>query len=279
MTGTSFYNLEPERPYTHLRIVAVEATATATPEVVGLARADLRIDECGVVVAAPRAIRFSTAADEGLPTLRACTPAHLAYLVWGTGTPQVLVGHGAPVWDHLPPAISRALPRIDVARVARLVWPEAPGYGCAELVDWLGLEPAVLALPQGSPEAPARTVLEIAALLVTVAFVETESWGAHSRPVAAPLFGELAGDPVLQAMVDISAVPAPPIDPVPSPTDGWVAWHRLGGADLAWVAADPAASVFARFAAQGELHRRAIRNAGPVTAGTLLRRTGPLSRR
>ena len=280
MTGTSFHDQEPERPYTHLRIVAVEATAMATPEVVGLARADLLIDKCGrFVVQAPRAIRRSSAADEGSPTPRACTPADLGYLVWGTGTPQVLVGHGAAVWDHLPPAISRSLPRIDMARVARLVWPGAPGYGCAELVAWLGLEPAVLVPPQGSPEAPARMVLETAALLVTAAFVEMGSWRVHSRPVAASLFGDLAGDPVLQAMVDISAVPAPPIDPVPSPADGRAAWHRLGGSDLAWITADPAASVFARATAQGELHRRAIRDAGPVTPGTLLRRTGPLSRR
>ena len=279
MTAASFYDQEPERPYTHVRIVAVEATAAATPEVVGLARTDLRIDECNVVVAPPRAIRFSTVADEGCPTLRACTPVHLANAVWGTGTPQVLVGYGAPVWDHLPPAITRSLPRIDMARVARLVWPGAPGYGCAELVDWLGLEPAVLALPQGSPEAPARTVLEITALLVTAAFVETESFGTLRRSMADPLPGELAGDPVLQAMVDISIAPAPPIGPIPSSTDSWATWRCLGGSDLDWIANDPGSSVFERRAARAELHRRAIRNADPVTGGTLLRRTGPLSHR
>ena len=279
MTGPSFYDQEPERPYTHLRIVAVEATAAATPEVVGLARSDLRIDDRGAVVMAPRAIRFSTAADEGSPVLQACTPVHLAQTVWGTGAPQVLVGHGAPVWDHLPPAITRALARIDMARVARLVWPGAPGYGAAELVSWLGLEPAVQALPQGSTEAPARTVLEIAALLVTAASLTRESLGTHSRTVADSLAGDLAGDPVLQMMVDISIVPAPPADPVPSPTDSWADWRRLGGSDLAWIAADPASSVFERRAAQAELHRRAIRNADPVTARTLIRRIGPLSRR
>ena len=277
MTGVSFYDQEPERPYTHLRVVAVEVTAAATPEVVGLARTDIRIDECNVAVAAPCAIRFSTAADEGSPTVRACTPAHLAQAVWGTAMPQVLVGHGAPVWDYLTPAITRSLPRIDMARVARLVWPEAPGHDCAELVAWLGLEPAVLALPQGSPEAPARTVLEIAALLITVAFVETELLETFRRSVPDPLLGELAGDPALQAMVDISIVPAPPIGPVPSSTDSWATWRCLGGSDLDWIANDPTSSVFERRAARAELSRRAIRNAGPVTAATLSRRTGPLS--
>ncbi len=279
MTGPSFYDQEPERPYTHLRIVAVEATAAATPEVVGLARSDLRIDDWGAVITAPRAIRFSTAADEGLSALKACTPVHLAHAVWGTAAPQVLVGHGAPVWDHLPSAITRALARIDMARVARLVWPGAPGYGAAELVSWLGLEPAVQALPQGSPEAPARTVLEIAALLMTVAFLPRESFGTHRRTAADSVLGDLAGDPVLQLMVDISIVPAPPIDPVPSSTDSWAAWRRLGGSDLTWIANDPASSVFERRAARAELHRRAIRNADPVMTGTLIRRTGPLSRR
>ncbi len=66
---------------------------------------------------------------------------------------------------------------------------------------------------------------------------------------------------------------------VPSSTDSWAAWHGLGGSDLAWIANDPASSVFARRAAGAELQRRAIRNADPVTAGTLIRRTGPLSRR
>lgn len=128
-------NAQDLRWVTHVRAVAHDVTSMPTPEVRALALINLVVDTQGIIRQAPVVHSFATAADEYRGGMIMCTPAVLASAIWAPRPPAVLVGYGGSVWDCLTPALTRGVARVDMSKVARLVWPDGPAHNPVQMAE------------------------------------------------------------------------------------------------------------------------------------------------
>jgi hypothetical protein len=261
------------RVFTHVRAIAVDAAPLSTPEIRALARIDIEVHPEAVAYGAPVARRFATAADERTATLVPCTMAILAQTVWTERVPAALVCWGAETWDVFSPVITRGVARIDMAKIARLVWP-------GEYV----IDPEILATRTGFRRPPALVGRSDAHALGTrvqaiadlfCAAISLVADGLITRaaalinydpqPVLDAVLGELSGDVRLQAAVQLSAVPMRPTGDLPSPWDDPSIWFGMSGENLDWFASatrgEAGFDEYARDEARVELARRRARDA------------------
>lgn len=147
-------------------------------------------------------------------------------------------------------------------------------------MDWRGLRTVVRTYLGAAPPMPAA----VAALMTALMLVDLlGSDGAHcGLPAAAgrndawlgAVLGDLAGAPVLQAMLDVTAACAEPLRYAPAPWDDEEDWRLVPLADLRWHA-ERGGGDWTRAAARAELCRRraaVVREAGEPRARVLLRR-------
>jgi hypothetical protein len=239
------------------------------------------VDRHAVAKFRPVARRFATVADEHRRGLITCTPATLAGTIWVPRPPAVLVSYGSAIWDYLTPALTRGVARIDVSKIARLLWPEGPVHDPMRLVHWVQSGgPAWV--PTGSDaDDLAHQAQAVADILSAILLVSSETvieMAAARSPSTSPAlgdtFGRMTGDPRLEAMVRLSVAPMPPLGAVPAPWDEPEAWFTLASDELAWVASDCHASDYERETAAAELTRRAARDEALCQPRPLLRSLG-----
>lgn len=149
--------------YQRLRVVTTTTARTAERHVLEVACVDVLVGDAGCHVGPPRLDRFSPHSGDPLPgRLPPCTPAVLGRAVWSPMQPDVLVAHDVALERVvLTAAITGPLPWIGLGRVARRLWPDAPGYRSEALAAWLGRE-----LEAAPPAAEAARTTELAALLL-----------------------------------------------------------------------------------------------------------------
>ncbi len=271
-------NAQDLRWVTHVRAMTHDVTAMPTPEVRALALVNLVVDTHGIIKQEPMVQSFATAADEHRRGMITCTPAVLASAIWEPRPPAVLVGYGGAVWDFLTPALTRGVARVDMSKVARLVWPDGPAHNPMQMAEYV-----VSGMPHrtcdGSPadrlygEVQALADILSTALLVAGDML-TELATRHAmidKVGLSDTLGSMAGDPRLEAMVRLSALQMPPLVPIPGPWDNAEAWFTLAGEDLAYIAFDHHATKYERNFASVELARRKARDEALLQPRSLLR--------
>lgn len=276
-------NSKKQEPHwvTHVRVVAHEVTTMPSPEVRALARIDLFVDDHIIVKRVPAARRFATATDEDQQGLIICTPATLASTVWVPGPPAVLVGYGSAVWDWLTPALTGGVARVDMSKIVRLVWPDGPTHDLFRMADYVqsgGPDRVKVGSVVDRLKEQVQAVANILSAAVVVAgatLIELAAARAtNTGPGLGDVFGSMAGDPRLEAMVQLSSLPMAPLARPPAPWDDAEAWFPLPAEELAWIAADQGASDYERDTAWAELARRKARDEALLQPRPLLRRLG-----
>ncbi len=265
--------------FTSVRAIAFEATTAPTPEIRGLARVDfgVGVDGCARFEVASR--RFATIADETTRKLTVCTPATVAQTIWAPHPPDAIAVYGAATWDWFPPLVTRGIARIDMAKVARVVWPGAPSFDLVPLINWVRTDYAGQVPPASGHLRLAWVAEAIANLTMAAAMVAGESTIRHAERLGQPAgsslddaFEGMRSDPRLQAFVTISATPTAPAKSLPGPWDDEHEWFGVAAEDLSWVVASATATDCMREAAAAELARRAARDAALLMPRMLLRR-------
>jgi hypothetical protein len=266
---------------THVRVVAHDVTTMPSPEVRALARADLFVDRHLIVKHTPVARTFATATDERRRGLIACTPATLAATVWVPRPPGILVGYGAAVWDWFTPALTRGVGRVDMGKISRLLWPEGPTRDVMRMADYVQSGGPARTETGSAADRLAGQVQAVADIMSTALLVAGDQLvglaaaaASTDTPGLGDTLGSMAGDPRLQAMVQLSAAPMAPLAPVPAPWDEAENWFALGAEELAWIATDQRASDYERDAAAAEMARRKVRDEALLKPRSLLRRLG-----
>ena len=274
------------RVFTHVRAIAVDAAPLSTPEIRALARIDIEVHPQAVAYGPPAARRFATAADERTATLGPCTPAILAQTVWTSQVPAALVCWGAENWDVFSPVITRGVARIDVSKIARLVWPGEYVRDPELLATKTGFRRSPALVGQSDAHALGSRVQAIADLFCAAISLVGDDLiaravalgGDSPQPLFHTIFGELSGDARLQAAVQLSALPMRPTGDLPSPWDDPSIWYALSGEDLDWFAGavrgEDGFDEYARDEARVELDRRRKRDAA-LLRPRLLRQPTP----
>lgn len=273
----------PISGYQRLRVVSTATARTAARDVLEMASVDLLVGDAGCHVGLPRLERFSPRSDDPLPgRVPPCTPAVLGRAVWSPMRPDALVAHDVALERVvLTAAITGPLPWIGLGRVARRIWPDAPGYLLGALTGWLGH-----VFETAPPAAEAARTTGLTALLLMHMLqsprerARLRHAGRRTEPLH-PLVGDMLGDPVVQAMLDLSAASTQPLREAPDPWDE-EDWLRLPAEDLWWFAKHERPEGGVKWAV-AELERR-HRDGEPGQPASqpppvLLRHVGPLPRR
>ena len=265
---------------THIRVVAVDATCMPSPEIRGLARMDLGVGAQACAYDEPVARRFATAADTPTRKLTACTPPILAATLWTPHPPDAVAVFGAAAWDVFPPAVSLGIARIDMCKVARVVWPGAPSSDLISLIGYVRPDLASATCPAGGHQRLLWEVRAIANLVMAAAMVAGEVTIRHAEALGLPATSQLdeafegmRGDRALQAFATITSAPMAPGMCLPAPWDDPRGWFVVASEDLQWLANSETTSDYTREAAEAEIARRAKRDADLVRPRMLLRRT------
>ena len=133
--------------------------------------------------------------------------------IWQPMPPDVLVAHGANKMRMLLPATTHLpLPWACSYKIARQLWPAAPGFTLDDLMQWRGLR-------DGSDPA-----------------AHHDRAAARARDVAA-LLADMARDVTLSEMLRMSAVVTAPLSPPPLHDDD-IGWRVVPDDDLRWLARD-----------------------------------------
>ena len=255
------------RCVTHVRAIVPDVTATPDPEVRAIARVDMFVNTRSVVKHLPATRVFCTTADEPTFGLAACTPVSLASTICLPRPPEILLGYDSSTWDLFTPALTRNILRIDMGKVARLLWPEGPAYDLLKMADYVvydcpervcdgdkadRLTVQVQALADIFSAAVLTAEERLAELTAAKARSKAQGLGITSR--------SKPGDPRLAAMTLLSAKAMPPLNRIPDPWDGAEGWFNLANEDLAWIAVDRQATRWERDSAVAELERRKVRD-------------------
>ena len=273
-----------ENPHwgTDVRIVVHDATAMPSPEVRALARLNMFVSCNAIAKFSPVARRFATMADEHRRGLTTCTPTTLSATIWVPRPPAVLCSYGSAIWDYLTPALTRGVARIDMAKIARMIWTEGPTHDPLRMADFVQTGGPAWVSTGSDADSLARQAQAVADMMSVALLVSGEllielaaARSPSSSPTLDDAFGGMSGDPRLEAMVRLSEVPMPPLRAVPAPWDELDAWFALASDELAWVASDANASDYERETAAAELARRIARDEALLRPRPLLRSPGP----
>jgi hypothetical protein len=262
-----------DRMFTHVRVVAADTAPLSTPQIRALARLDVEVHAHAVSHCSPVARRFATLADERSETLAPCTIAIIAQEVWTPQVPAALVCWGAETWDVFTPAITRGVARIDMCKIARLVWRDEYVRDPEMLATRTGFRRQPALVGRSDAHAIASRVAAIADLFGAVVSLVSDDLIARAamlvdedtRPFLNAVLGELSGDTRLEALVRLSTVPLRPAGELPSPWDDPPGWFAMSGEDLAWFAGavrgEDGYDEYARDEARLEIARRRERDA------------------
>ena len=275
-----------ERPYTHLRVVAVRTGPAA--HTLEVARAEMVWDDQRVWHDAPRSVCLRTAADEGESPLRyTATPLLIAQTLWTPGPPHIVASYDPEIWHLLTRSLLGKVARLDIKRLVQQIWPAAPVEDLSAVMDYLGVTEMVEKIPVLESEGRLQfTVRQVMALLTTIYTVQggpvtlLRDAALGERPAwLAVLLGEQAPDCVAQAMVDLAALPLEPgAVALPDPWAPDDAWAAVPASDLLSLAGGDAMAQTLRHRADAELGRRLREQGGTCQPGLILRRTGKLAR-
>ena len=281
------YQEQFQRPYTHIRVLAARMSPGG-PAILELCRAEVVLDDERIWHDAPHTLSLGTTADEGETPLRwRSTPLLLAQTVWTPGPPHVVASHDPAIWALLSGPILGHVARLDVRRLVRQGWPDAPVGDLAALLDHLGMTGMVERVPTRPPGSALQLeVRRCMTLLTTLHAVHGELLvllrsAALGTPPAwvTEVLGQQAPDPRLQAMVDLAALP---LDigaaSLPDLQASDAAWAELPIDQLIWAADQENLPRALRQRTEAELVRR-LREQGRIrTPGLILRRIGKLAR-
>jgi len=286
---TDIYQEDFPRPYTHLRVLAARMSPIA-PAVLELCRAEVVLDDVRIRFSAPKSLYLGTTADEGEEeTTRRyrCTPLLLTQTLWTPGPPHVLASFDPAIWRLFPAPLLGAIARLDVQHLVRQIWPDAPSEDLPAVLDHLGMTGMEDRVPSRAPDSPLQVEVRRCMALVTTLYtvhggslqlLRDAALGAPPAWVGT-LLGPQSPDSVLQAMIDLAALPlaATAVD-LP---DLWAsddAWAAVPASDLVAFMGGDEASQMLRHRADAELGRRVREQSGTHRTGLILRRTGKLAR-
>ena len=209
-----------------LRACAMVTTPSSPPQIIEFGRADVEAE--GQKIAAvdkpmsalyrptghlsrPEDVAGITHDDvQGRPT---CGWAALKAAIWSPVPPDVLVAHDASKAKMLlPPTTHLSLPWVCTYKVARQLWPWAPGFALDELVEWRGLR------KECKPAAP-----------------HCDRAATRARDTAVLLGKFIESGVTLNQMLLMSAVITAPLSPPPLPDDE-SGWGLVPDDDLHWFA-------------------------------------------
>jgi hypothetical protein len=261
------------RMFTHVRVVAADTAPLSTPEIRALARMDVEVHPNATSYCSPVARRFATLADERSASLVPCTVAIVAQTVWTPQVPAALVCWGAETWDVFTPAITRGIARIDMRKIARLVWQNEYVRNPELLAARTGFRRQPALVGRSDSHAIASQVAAIADLFGAVVCLVADDLIARAamlidedtRPRLDAILGGLAGDARLEALVRLSTLPMRPAGELPSPWDDAPTLFAMSEEDLAWFAGavrgEDGYDEYARDEARLEIARRRARDA------------------
>ncbi len=203
-----------------LRVIDIETTGFEAPaEIIEVGRVDVvydgatyRVEDPVSVLFRPRcgippenmAVHHLTMADFA-NNMSVCTPHRLAEVLWGGGTPEVLVAHNAAFERRfITEADTSPLDWICTYKAAMRAWPEAPKHSNQVLRYWRGLDldPA-LAMPphRAGPDAFVTAHL-LVDLLSVVSFSDILRWTEEPAFMPVIPFGKHKGLPWSEVPVD-----------------------------------------------------------------------------
>lgn len=250
------------------------------------------VDDERIRFDAPRTLVLKIAADEGegregqAPARYAATPLVLAQTLWSPGPPHVLAAYDPAMWTLFPGPILGTIARVDVRRLVQQLWPSAPFEDLAATMRYLGMVGMADRVPTPVPESALQTdVRRCMAVLATIytvsggmlTMLRDTALGEQPRWMG-ELLGPQAPDPVVQAMVDLTALPREA--GAAALPDLWAAdevWADVPMQHLMWMAGD-GMSRDMRDRADAGLGRRVREQGGTRQPGLILRRTGKLAR-
>lgn len=229
--------LRPVGAHQRLRVISTTTARTPARDVLELTAVDILVGDGMCHVGLPRTKWFSPPFQGNLPgRLPPCTPAVLGRAVWSPLWPDALVAYDLAVERVVvPAAVTGPLPWIGLGRIARQVWPDARVDLPEALTARLGYDPGDALPPTGS----GRTAGLVALLLLHLLHSPTER--ALLRRAACrterlrPLFGDMLGNPAVQAMLDLTAAHTQPLRSAPDPWD-LEDWACMPAEDLLWFA-------------------------------------------
>ena len=148
------------------RVLAMTTTTAIIPEILETARCNALFDRGAFYIGNPLVDRFVPMAHVRSARRRACEPTDLLDMVWHPQPPCILVAHDRPAsLSLLSRHISREIPWIDTARLARNYWPELDTR-LSVLVRQLGQEERLREIFGAAKLEPiARQVVEVAAVV------------------------------------------------------------------------------------------------------------------
>jgi hypothetical protein len=268
---------------THVRVIALDATQMPTPEIRALARADVEVHDRSVSAFPPVARRFATLTDTVDGDMMTCTPATLCQTIWSPA-PAVLVSWGPELWDAAGITLTRCIPKIDMAKVARRLWPDDDNTDPVPLAVRAGFRYPTEASESVTRRLATRTqaIVDLLGATVTLLGEEIVALAAGldgGDPPAASdvVLGDLRGDPRLWALIRLSAEPMQPVAArLLGPWDEPRCWFAVAGEHLIWLA-DPErnSDSYTCDAAREELARRADRDAAMLQPRHPLRHPAP----
>ena len=231
-----------------VRVLAFNAAPLPTPEIRALARIDVAMCRDASAYCTPDVWRFATLAEEPTEAASPCTPLNLARAVWGWSRPAALVAWGAATWDLFGVAFTCAIPRIDMCKIARLLWSDDDARSPVRLARRMGFLPLPTELEGGvvrdTAEA-AQAFADLFCIVVTGAgndIIRRAAVLDALHPRSSPgrqvhaMLGALRGDARLEALICLSAAPMPPLGDLPGPWDDEAIWFAMSGEDLRWYA-------------------------------------------
>jgi hypothetical protein len=268
---------------THVRVIAFDATQMPTPEIRALARADIEIHDRSVSAFPPVARRFATLTDTVGGDMMTCTPATLCQTIW-TPAPAVLVSWGPELWDVIGMTFTRCIPKIDMAKVARKLWPDDDNADPVPMAVGAGFSYPADAGRSVTARLATRAQAIVDLLGATVTLLSDEIValaaaldGDDPSGASDAVLGDLRSDPRLWALIRLSAQPMLPVAArLLGPWDDPRCWFAVAGEHLVWLAdreknGDP----YTLEASREELARRADRHAAMLQPRHPLRHPAP----
>ncbi len=208
-----------------LRVCAAVTTTSSPPEITEFGRLDVQVEGKKIVqsdepmsalyrpagcLPEPEDIAGITEGD--LLQRPICGGDRLKRAIWNPAPPDVLVAHDASrIRVLLPPITHMPLPWISTYKIARQIWPWAPGFTLDELVEWRGLRAS------------------------KSASLHSDRAAARARDTAALLAELLRLGMPLNQLLFLSAVTVAPLLPPPLQDDE-IGWRGLPDDELRWLA-------------------------------------------